>query len=86
MSPSNFILKVFLDMLSRFFQRWKNTTHMAQHRRYILQQKEEENKNLVLQKVGPSGNPTILSDAFDHWYEAFPVYEQWSSNLIIRIL
>jgi len=51
MSPSNFILKVFLDMLSRFFQRWKNTTHMAQHRRYILQQKEEENKNLVLQKV-----------------------------------
>jgi len=51
MSPSNFTLKVFSDMLSRFFQRWKNATHMAQHRRYILQQKEEENKILVLQKV-----------------------------------
>lgn len=39
------------DTLRRFFHRWKNVAHMVQHRRYVLQKKEDENKNRVLQAV-----------------------------------
>ncbi|KAF9453199.1 hypothetical protein P691DRAFT_801539 [Macrolepiota fuliginosa MF-IS2] len=39
------------DTLSRFFHRWLAATRVTQHRRYVLQSKEDEIKLMILQKA-----------------------------------
>ncbi|KXN82057.1 hypothetical protein AN958_03215 [Leucoagaricus sp. SymC.cos] len=39
------------DILRRCFHRWLAATRVTQHRRYILQNKEDETKQVILQKV-----------------------------------
>ncbi|KAJ3573974.1 hypothetical protein NP233_g2079 [Leucocoprinus birnbaumii] len=59
------------DILRRFFQRWKNVAHMAQHRRYVLQKKEDENKKKSASK---SEIEMLMRSQQNLMYQAFSVW------------